>query len=151
MWRYDANRTGQKFSPAERFATGIRNADSITVDSTGRGIYATQHGRDQLGDNWPNLYTAAQGAAEPAEELLRVEQGGDYGWPECYFDSAQKKLVLAPEYGGNGGMAIGPCADKKQPIASFPAHWAPNDLTLYTGQRFSAHYHGGAVWSLSHS
>jgi glucose/arabinose dehydrogenase/mono/diheme cytochrome c family protein len=144
IWRYDANRTGQKFSPAERYATGIRNADGITVDSTGRGIYATQHGRDQLSDNWPKLYTPVEGAAEPAEELLRVEQGGDYGWPECYFDSAQKKLVLAPEYGGNGGVAIGPCAEKKQPIATFPAHWAPNDVTLYNGQTFPARYRGGA-------
>jgi len=77
-------------------------------------------------------------------QLLRVEQGGDYGWPECYFDSAQKKLVLAPEYGGNGGKAIGPCAEKKQPIATFPAHWAPNDLTLYNRQAFPARYRGGA-------
>jgi glucose/arabinose dehydrogenase/mono/diheme cytochrome c family protein len=144
VWRYDANRTGQKFSPAERYATGIRNADGIAVDSTGRGIYSTQHGRDQLGDNWPKLYTTVQGAAEPAEELLRVEQSGDYGWPECYFDSAQKKLVLAPEYGGDGGKAIGPCAGKKQPIATFPAHWAPNDLTLYNGRMFPARYRGGA-------
>ena len=144
IWSYDANTTGQKFSPAERYATGIRNADGIAVDSTGRGIYATQHGRDQLGDNWPKLYTTQQGASEPAEELLRVEQGGDYGWPECYFDSAQRKLVLAPEYGGDGGKAIGPCAAKKQPIATFPAHWAPNDLTLYSGRMFPARYRGGA-------
>ena len=35
IWRYDANKTGQKFSPAERYATGIRNADGITIDATG--------------------------------------------------------------------------------------------------------------------
>jgi glucose/arabinose dehydrogenase/cytochrome c553 len=144
IWRYDANLTGQIFSAGGRYATGIRNADGIAVDSTGGGIYATQHGRDQLGDNWPKLYTPAQGASEPAEELLRVQQGGDYGWPECYFDSAQKKLVLAPEYGGDGGTALGPCATKKAPIANFPAHWAPNDLTLYKGSMFPTHYRGGA-------
>src|SRR4029078_5247943 len=32
---YDANKPGQNFSPAERYATGIRNADGITIDSTG--------------------------------------------------------------------------------------------------------------------
>ena len=144
IWRYDANTTGQVFSPAGRYATGIRNADGIAVDSTGRGIYATQHGRDQLAENWPKLYTPAQGAAEPAEELLRVQQGGDYGWPTCYFDSAQKKLVLAPEYGGDGGKTVGPCAAKVSPIADFPAHWAPNDLALYKGSMFPAHYRGGA-------
>jgi glucose/arabinose dehydrogenase/mono/diheme cytochrome c family protein len=144
IWRYDANRTGQRFSPAERFATGIRNAGGIVVDPTGVEIYATQHGRDQLHDNWPSLYTQEQGANLPAEELLRVEQGADYGWPECYFDDTQNKLVLAPEYGGDGGQKVGICAEKTPPIAAFPAHWAPNDLALYYGDQFPAAYQGGA-------
>jgi glucose/arabinose dehydrogenase len=97
IWRYDANGTGQHFSPAERYATGIRNAVGITVDSAGHGLYATQHGRDQLAENWPKLYTQIQGQNFPAEELLRVERGADFGWPECYYDTAQAKLVLAPE------------------------------------------------------
>ena len=29
IWRYDANKTNQAFSPAERFATGIRNAEGF--------------------------------------------------------------------------------------------------------------------------
>src|SRR2546422_2568943 len=93
IWRYDANRTAQRFSPAERFVTGIRNAGGIAVDSTGIGIYATQHGRDQLAENWPALYKPEQGANLPAEELLRLERGADYWWPECYFDDTQQKLV----------------------------------------------------------
>jgi glucose/arabinose dehydrogenase/mono/diheme cytochrome c family protein len=144
IWRYDANRTGQRFSPAERFATGIRNAGGIAVDSTGLGIYATQHGRDQLAENWPSLYQPEQGSNLPAEELLRVERGADYGWPECYFDDTQQKLVLAPEYGGNGGKTVGLCAQKRAPLAVFPAHWAPNDLLLYYGHQFPAAYRGGA-------
>jgi glucose/arabinose dehydrogenase/cytochrome c5 len=144
IWRYDASRTGQRFSPAERYATGIRNAVGIAVDATGLGIYATQHGRDQLRENWPGLYTPEQGADEPAEELLRVEQGADYGWPECYFDLARRQLVLAPEYGGDGGKAVGPCAGKQAPVAVFPAHWAPNDLLFYEGRQFPVAYRGGA-------
>jgi glucose/arabinose dehydrogenase/mono/diheme cytochrome c family protein len=144
IWRYDANRTGQRFSPAERFATGIRNADGIAVDSNGKVVYATQHGRDQLFENWPRLYSQAAGAAEPAEELLVVERGGDYGWPECYFDTRAKKLVLAPEYGGDGGKAVGPCADKRGPVAYFPAHWAPLALALTSGREFPSRYAGGA-------
>ena len=144
IWRYDANRTGQRFSPVERFATGIRNADGIAVDSTGFGIYATQHGRDQLSENWSSLYRPEQGANLPAEELLKVEAGDDFGWPECYYDDVQGKRVLAPEYGGDGGKALGPCAGKKAPVSVFPAHWAPNDLLLYSGQQFPARYRGGA-------
>src|SRR5580704_15509143 len=36
IWRYDANKTNQTFSPAERFATGIRNAEGFAIDSDGR-------------------------------------------------------------------------------------------------------------------
>jgi glucose/arabinose dehydrogenase/mono/diheme cytochrome c family protein len=144
VWRYDANGKGQRFSPAERFVTGLRNAGGIAVDSTGVGIYATQHGRDQLRENWSALYTPEQGANQPAEELVRLERGADYGWPECYYDDTQHKLVLAPEYGGDGGKAVGVCAQKRGPVAAFPAHWAPNDLALYYGQQFPERYRGGA-------
>jgi glucose/arabinose dehydrogenase/mono/diheme cytochrome c family protein len=144
IWRYDARKLGQVHNPAARFATGIRNADGLAFDETGRGLYATQHGRDQLGTNWSNLYTPEQGATLPAEELLRVTQGTDAGWPMCYFDPVRGRLVQAPEYGGDGGHLVGDCATKQAPVAAFPAHWAPNDLLLYFGRQFPAHYHGGA-------
>jgi glucose/arabinose dehydrogenase/cytochrome c5 len=142
-WRYDANKTDQHFSAAERYAAGIRNGEGFSFDASGQ-LFVTQHGRDQLSQNWPNLYTPAQSAELPAEEIVAVRQGGDYGWPECYFDEFQKKLVLAPEYGGDGGKAIGVCAEKIAPIAFFPGHWAPNDLVIYTGKAFPASYQGGA-------
>jgi glucose/arabinose dehydrogenase/cytochrome c5 len=144
IWRYDANKTGQVFSPKERYATGIRNADGIAIDSTGLGLWAAQQGRDELYENWPNLYNEKQGANLPAEELLRVDQGDDFGWPECYFDNVQQKLVLAPEYGGDGGKKLGECTTKKSPVAFFPAHWAPNDLLLYDGAQFPTAYKNGA-------
>jgi glucose/arabinose dehydrogenase/mono/diheme cytochrome c family protein len=143
IWRYDAKRAGQRFSPAERFITGLRNGEGIAFDSAGR-ILATMHGRDQLRENWQRLYTPEQGANEPAEEVVRLEQGADYGWPYCYFDLPQGKLVLAPEYGGDGGKTVGLCADKRAPIAAFAAHWAPNDLLLYNAHEFPTAYHGGA-------
>jgi len=143
IWRWDANKTGQVFAPAARYATGIRNADGLALDSSGT-LYSTQHGRDQLGTNWSSLYTPEQGAELPAEELMKIQEGGDYGWPECYFDNKQDKLVLAPEYGGDGGKTVGECAQKLAPIAAFPAHWAPNDVAIYAGSQFPDAYHGGA-------
>ena len=143
IWRYDANKTGQTFSPAERFATGIRNAEGFAIDSTAHRILVTQHGRDQLHANWPDLYQSEEEATLPAEELLVLKQGGDYGWPECYYDGLQRKLVLAPEYGGDGGKTMGRCASKTSPVAAFPAHWAPNAMALYDKQQFPAHYRSG--------
>ena len=142
VWRYDANKTNQKFSASQRFATGIRNAEGFAIDTDGR-VFVTQHGRDQLRANWPNLFTPDQEATLPAEELLLLKPNGDYGWPECYYDSFAQKLVLAPEYGGDGGKAIGQCADKLGPVAAFPAHWAPNAMTRYDKEQFPTHYRNG--------
>ena len=142
IWRYDANKTNQTFSTAERFATGIRNAEGFAIDSTGR-VFVTQHGRDQLYTNWPGLYKPDQEATLPAEELLLLQPRGDYGWPECYYDAFVQKLVLAPEYGGDGGKTTGPCANKIAPLAVFPAHWAPNAMVLYDQKQFPARYRGG--------
>ena len=142
-WRYDANKTGQVFSPAERFSTGIRNGEGFAFDAAGR-LFVTQHGRDQLSQNWPKLYTVEQGADLPAEEFVELHQGADFGWPECYYDQNQGKLVLAPEYGGDGGKKTGICDSKQAPVAAFPGHWAPNDLLIYTGDQFPTPYRGGA-------
>lgn len=142
IWRYDANKTNQKFSSAERYATGIRNAVGIALDGSGQ-LYSTMHGRDQLYDNWPKIYTPTQGQNLPAEELLKIDKGADYGWPYCYYDNVQQKLVQAPEYGGDG-KKVGNCASKKAPEAFFPAHWAPDGLLIYTGKQFPAHYQNGA-------
>ncbi len=143
VWRYDANRTNQKFSPAERYSTGIRNAEGFAVDDANHRVYVTQHGRDQLHTGWPDLYPAEQEATLPAEELLELKEGGDYGWPTCYYDPFQQKRVLAPEYGGDGGRKTGECAQKLAPAAAFPAHWAPNDAVFYAGTQFPAHYRNG--------
>jgi len=142
-WRYEADKTGQVFSAAERFATGIRNGEGFAFDAAGR-LFVTQHGRDQLSQNWPKLYTVYEGADLPAEEVLQLHQGADFGWPECYYDQNQKKLVLAPEYGGDGGKTAGVRDSKQPPVAAFPGHWAPNDLLIYTGGQFPEPYRGGA-------
>jgi glucose/arabinose dehydrogenase/mono/diheme cytochrome c family protein len=141
VWRYDANKTNQTFSAAERFATGIRNAEGFAIDSSGR-VFVTQHGRDQLHANWPDLYKPDQEATLPSEELLLLKAKGDYGWPECYHDPFVQKLMLAPEYGGDG-KTIGVCANKIGAVAAFPAHWAPNAMVRYDGKQFPARYRDG--------
>jgi glucose/arabinose dehydrogenase/mono/diheme cytochrome c family protein len=142
IWRYDVNRTNQTFSPAARYATGIRNGEGFAFDSSGR-LFVTQHGRDQLHANWPNLYEPSEEASLPAEELLLLKPGGDYGWPECYYDGVRQKLVLAPEYGGDGGKQVGVCANKIAPVASLPAHWAPNAMVRYDRKTFPVRYRKG--------
>jgi glucose/arabinose dehydrogenase len=141
IWHYRADRLNQKFSPAERWATGIRNTGGISLDAGGR-IYAVQHGRDQLGQNWGTLFTTAQGVELPSEELLAPRAGDDFGWPYCYHDPVAGHLMLAPEYGGDG-KEVGRCATKKEPVAAFPAHWAPNDVLAWHPGHFPSAYDNG--------
>lgn len=142
IWRYDAKAVDQKFSAKERYITGLRNSGGQAFDAS-RRLFAVQHGRDQLPDGWPKLYAPEPGRELPAEVLIEVKEGADYGWPTCYYDGQQKTLVLAPEYGGDG-KTVGLCADKTPPVAAFPAHWAPNDVVIYNAEQFPEGWWGGA-------
>jgi glucose/arabinose dehydrogenase len=142
IWKYDASKLGQKFSKKERFVTGLRNSGGQSFDAAGR-LYAVQHGRDQLPQGFPQFYTMEAGHELPAEVMVEVKEGADYGWPTCYYDGGLKSLVLAPEYGGDG-KTVGDCATKTGPVAAFPAHWAPNDVAIYNGTQFPAAWRGGA-------
>jgi glucose/arabinose dehydrogenase len=143
IWRFAADGHGQTQQQGERFATGLRNPFAVAIEPSAGTLFAMQHGRDDLNRIWPALYTEQQNSELPAEELFRIERGGDYGWPYCYYDPAQKKKLLSPEYGGDG-RAVGRCTSARGPELAFPAHWAPNGLVFYAGTRFPAAYRGGA-------
>jgi glucose/arabinose dehydrogenase len=144
IWKFDANTPGQtQQADGQRYATGIRNAVAVEWNNNVSTLYALQHGRDQLNTLYPELFTDEQSAELPAEEFLRIEEGDDFGWPFCYYDPQQNTKVLAPEYGGDG-QEVGRCADAKDPIMAFPAHWAPNDLVFYEGDMFPEQYRNGA-------
>ena len=142
IWRFDASKANQTGASSARYATGIRNAVGLAVAPDGQ-VWSTQHGRDQLGQNWPKLFNDVQNAEKPSEELLQINEGDDFGWPYCYHDLELGHLVLAPEYGGDGKQ-IGRCVQKKEPAVAFPGHWAPDGLTFYDGTQFPARYRSGA-------
>jgi glucose/arabinose dehydrogenase len=143
IWRFDARATGQRFTPAARYATGIRNATGMALHPLTGALYAASHGRDLLSGNWPAYFTPEQNAELPAEEFIHVEQGDHFGWPYCYWDGFHRTRMLAPEYGGNGRI-IGRCTRYKGTASALPAHWAPNSLTFYNGRAFPERYHNGA-------
>jgi glucose/arabinose dehydrogenase len=143
IWEFDANRTRQSQSNGRRFATGLRNSVALTRNPLDGYLYATVHGRDQLHDNWPNLFSVEKSAENPGEALVRVDRGADYGWPYCYYDFDRRGLVLAPEYGGDG-QKTGQCPSKTAPLIAFPGHWAPDGMLFYIGRQFPSQYRGGA-------
>jgi glucose/arabinose dehydrogenase len=142
IWKFSESKLGQKQEDGTRFATGLRQMPAITWHDG--ALYIVMNNRDQLDTLWPGLFTPKENAERPAEPMLRVaEAGANFGWPYCFFDYDQKKLFLAPEYGGDGRQ-VGRCSQFDLPIASFPAHWAPVDVMFYTGLQFPEHYRNGA-------
>jgi glucose/arabinose dehydrogenase len=140
IWQFSATRLGQHFEDGRRFATGLRNALALAIQPETGALYAAVHGRDNLRNNWG--FSAEVNANNPAEELVQVRMGDDFGWPYCYYSNDQKKKVLAPEYGGDG-QKVGRCASAKAPVLAFPGHWAPLALAFYEGDQFGSKYKGG--------
>ncbi len=144
IWRFDAGQLAQtQTQNGQRYASGIRNAVALAWNHQTNSLFVVMHGRDQLAQFWPDLFTPEQNAELPAEEFFEVREGDFMGWPYCYFDPLKNKKVLAPEYGGNGDIQ-GRCGDAKAPLMAFPAHLAPNDLLFFEGEQFPEKYRHGA-------
>ncbi|RMB02625.1 PQQ-dependent sugar dehydrogenase [Eilatimonas milleporae] len=124
IWQFDADTTDQDFrTDGVKYSTGHRNAVGIDWNPHADGLYLVQHGRDQLHQFFPDLYSIEDSAELPAEEFHRVEKGADLGWPYSYYDQRKGARMVMPEYGGDGNTV----SDHGQlPLVGFPGHWAPN-------------------------
>lgn len=142
IWMFKASQLNQSYKEGVKFATGLRNVVGLDWNNQVNQLFVMQHGRDQLHDIFPDLYTIKQSADLPAECMFKVKQGDHCGWPFTYYDGFQKKKMVAPEYGGDGKKEAG--NEYLDPVAAYPAHMAPNALLFYTGDKFPAKYKNGA-------
>jgi glucose/arabinose dehydrogenase len=124
IWKFDENKPGQKQSDGVRFSTGMRQMPAITWHDG--AVYIAMNSRDQLDTLWGDMFTAKENAERPAEPFYRATMGTNFGWPYCFYDYTVKKLLLQPEYGGDG-KTTGRCSQYDL-VAAFPAHWAPVNL-----------------------
>jgi glucose/arabinose dehydrogenase len=99
-------------------ARGLRNAVGLAVHPQTGQLWATNNGRDLMGDDLP------------PETLYVVQDGADYGWPRCHSGRIED-----PDYGYEGA-----CEDADPPVVEMQAHSAPLGLTFYRGQAFPAEY-----------
>jgi len=102
------------------FARGLRNAVGLAVHPESGELWATNNGRDMLGDDLP------------PEAVYIVRDGLDYGWPRCH-----NATIEDPDYGGPGS-----CVDVAAPVVNMQAHSAPLGLVFYTGKAFPEEYRG---------
>jgi glucose/arabinose dehydrogenase len=142
IWQFKAGATNQHYGDGLRYATGFRNIVGLDWNNITNSLFVMVHGRDQLHENFPDLYTQEQGNDLPAETFYELHKGSNGGWPFVYYDQNQHKKILNPEYGGDGKKTAGETA--QDPIMGFPGHMAPNGLLFYTGTQFPARYKNGA-------
>lgn len=106
------------------YATGLRNAVGLTLHPETSQIWFTNNGRDMLGDDVPK------------EIIGPLQEGADYGWPDCYGDR-----VVDSEFGGDAAR----CAQMVVPELQVQAHSAPLGLTFLPTQNWSAPYAGNMI------
>lgn len=143
IWRFEADKLDLKQKDGYKIATGIRSVVGMTWNPHDETVYAVVNGIDNFHTIYPKLYSSWQAAVLPAELLIKVTDGANYGWPYAYYDQLIGKNVLQPGYGGDGKITAR--ADSFDlPVIGFPGHWAPMDVLFYTGDQFPARYKDGA-------
>lgn len=115
-------------SSEQLYATGLRNAVGFTWQPGSGALYATDNGRDLLGDDFPPC------------ELNRVVEGGFYGWPFAHGDR-----VADPDYGDGNHQRI---ASSIPPAFDLGAHTAPLGIAFYEGGMFPERYRNAAFVAL---
>jgi glucose/arabinose dehydrogenase len=111
--RYNEDGTGEAV-----FATGLRNSVGLAWHPVSQELWATDNGRDNLGDDLP------------PDEINIIKQGGDYGWPYAYDNR-----IPDPRY-DDAARAAGTLPPKIE----LQAHSAPLGLRFFTGKAWGEDY-----------
>ena len=114
-------------SGAEIYATGLRNSVGFDWAPWDGALYATDNGRDLLGDDFP------------PDELNRIEQGRFYGWP--YVNGFG---VADPDLGADYAGDPVPT----HPVHGFSPHNAPLGIHFVRAANLPAGYERTALVAL---
>jgi len=118
------------------YATGLRNSVGFDWQPGTQALYATDNGRDLLGDDFPPC------------ELNRIEAGGFYGWPVANGDR-----VPDPDFGTGQEERI---RNSIPPAHAFGAHVAPLGLVFLRNPALPVEWRGAALvaqhgsWNRTH-
>jgi glucose/arabinose dehydrogenase len=96
-------------------ARGLRNPFGLAVEPRTGQIFVSVNARDELG------------RGEPAESVVRLERGADYGWPDCWPSWRSRALA-------------GRCHGVTAPVAYLEPHSSANGLAFERGGAFPARY-----------
>ncbi|MBI4133473.1 PQQ-dependent sugar dehydrogenase [Candidatus Uhrbacteria bacterium] len=117
IWAYDVERQSLAL-----FGRGLRNSVFMAIHPVTGAMWATEMGRDLLGDDLP------------PDEINIVTEGKDYGWPICYG-----KNVHDTDFDTNVYVQD-PCHDKESSYIDIPAHSAPLGLAFVPEEGWPEEY-----------
>ncbi|MEE3279234.1 MAG: PQQ-dependent sugar dehydrogenase [Pseudomonadota bacterium] len=123
LLQYQLDGSGEKL-----FATGLRNSAGFDWSPEDGQLYATDNGRDLLGDDFPPC------------ELNRIQAGGFYGWPYANGDR-----IPDPDLGSGKETLI---AESIPPVFDFPAHNAPLGIVFLRSPTHRSDMAGAALVAL---
>lgn len=103
-------------SGSQRFAWGLRNAVGLAIQPGSGLLWATVNERDN------------QGNEIPPDLVTIVQEGQNFGWPNCQPPAAQPQFPSAD------------CSGITPPTIGIQAHSAPLGLAFYTGQALPSDY-----------
>lgn len=107
---------GPDGSGAHVFASGLRNAVGLAVNPVTGELWATNNGRDLMGDDLP------------PETIHILREGENHGWPYCHAGDIEDPDIGFP----------GSCEGVVPPAVEMQAHSAPLGMVFYTGEGFPA-------------
>ncbi|WP_167854848.1 PQQ-dependent sugar dehydrogenase [Mangrovimicrobium sediminis] len=115
-------------SAGEVIASGLRNAVDFDWSPFNGKLYATDNGRDLLGDDFPPC------------ELNLIEPGRFYGWPYFNGDNLQDPDMGPDPYAG--------AREPTPPVHGFRAHNAPLGLRFIDASHWPQEYRRTAIAAL---
>jgi glucose/arabinose dehydrogenase len=124
--RFDADGSNQM-----TVVSGTRNPTALAFHRDTGELWALVQERDGLGDNLPSDY------------LIRVQQGGFYGWPYAYIGKHPQP--------GFASLAPDKVEATITPDLLFTAHSSLLDLVFYEGDQFPPEYKGSLFVALKGS
>lgn len=111
------------------YADGLRNSVFMTTNPFTEQVWATDMGRDLLGDDLP------------PDEINIIEDGNFYGWPNCYGKKVHDKDFDA------SGAAADRCEASIASHIDIPAHSSPLGLEFISGKDWSRDLQGDLLVS----
>lgn len=115
------------------FAGGLRNTIGFGWHPVTKQMWGMDHGTDNLGND------------TPPEELNRLQENKDYGWPYAYGDRQIEPTMKEPKDKRRGKDKETIARNSEPMTLGYTAHAAPIGMVFYTGGQFPDEYKNDAL------